>query len=50
MNGPKAGNEGLPYKKASEVCGGPVDGDYEAGLGEGKGVDGKSSVTPPKGK
>ena len=44
MIGPKSGSEGLPYSPAADVVGGPVDNDFEAGLGEGKGVDGDSSI------
>ena len=47
---PKPGGEGLPYKKASEVIGGPPDGNPETGMKPEKGVKGESEVKAPKGK
>lgn len=46
----KPGDEGLPYKDAEDVCGGPLDNQPEQGLGAEKGVDGKSSLPPVKEK
>lgn len=46
----KPGDEGLPYKKAETVVGGPVEDQPQKGLGEGKGVKGGPSLKVPKGK
>jgi len=46
----KPGDEGLPYKNAEEVVGGPLDDQPKPGLGADMGVDGKSTLTPPKEK
>ena len=41
----KAGKEGLPYKPAAQVAGGPIEDDIEAtGLNEGKGVKGEKAL------
>ena len=43
----KPGGEGLPYKDAAGVVGGPVEEQPEAGLNPGKGVKGSSLRVPP---
>lgn len=48
--GSKPGREGLPYKSAESVCGGPPDDNPEKGLKPGKGVKGSSKCPRPKSK
>ena len=43
----KPGGEGLPYKEAASVAGGPIEAQAEAGLNPGKGVKGGSLKVPP---
>lgn len=45
--GRKPGGEGLPYKDAASVVGGPVEQQPEAGLNPGKGVKGGPLRVPP---
>jgi len=44
----KPGSEGLPYKDAASVVGGPVEEQPEAGLNPSKAVKGGSLKVPPK--
>ena len=42
--GRKPGSEGLPYKSADSVCGGPVEGQPKSGLGADHEVKGSKKV------
>ncbi len=44
----KPGGEGLPYKDAASVVGGPIEAQAEAGLNPGKGVKGGPLKAAPK--
>ena len=46
----KPGDEGLPYKSAESVVGGPLEDQPKAGLGSDQGVKGGPSLKVPKGK
>ena len=46
----KPGDEGLPYKSAESVVGGPVEDQPKAGLGADQGVKGGKKLQVPKGK